>query len=203
VKGPGENGFDPDVIYITSLFTYAWKPVHEVIRYYSDKYKKARVIVGGIYATLCPDHLFETFKDRIEIYKGVVAEVEDLLPDYSLAPDWKASILFSSRGCIRNCPFCSVPVLEPEFKAKKSIRNLIYPGHKKVIFWDNNFLASPYWKDILEEVEEMKLKVDFNQGLDARLFTGETAGRLKKLKIPIIRLAYDTTRIPENQFLDS
>jgi len=197
VNGLCEDGFKPDVVYITSLFTYAWEPVHEVIHYYSNKYKKARVIVGGIYATLCPDHLFETFKDRIEIYKGVMREVENLLPDYSLVPDWKASILFSSRGCIRNCEFCSVCVLEPEFKPKKSVKNLIYPGHKKVIFWDNNFLASPYWMDILEEVEELELEVDFNQGLDARLFTEETVLRLKRIRIPLIRLAYDTKGIRE------
>jgi radical SAM superfamily enzyme YgiQ (UPF0313 family) len=57
VNGISENGFEPDVIYITSLFTYAWEPVHEVIRFYSDRYKKVRVIVGGVYASLCPDHL--------------------------------------------------------------------------------------------------------------------------------------------------
>lgn len=198
VKGFGENGVNPDIVYITSLFTYAWEPVHNVIHFYSERYKKARVIVGGIYATLCPQHLFETFKERIEIYRGLVPEVEDLLPDYSLVPGWMASILFSSRGCIRNCEFCSVRVLEPEFKPKKSVKNLIYPGHKKVIFWDNNFLASPYWKDILGEIEEMGLEVDFNQGLDARLLTEETTVRLRKLKIPIIRLAYDTRGIRES-----
>ncbi|MCM8781297.1 MAG: Fe-S oxidoreductase, partial [Candidatus Omnitrophica bacterium] len=159
IKGFSDNGFYPDRIYITSLFTYAWGPVHEVVRYYSQKYKKAEITVGGIYATLCPDHLKETFKDRIEIHKGLIEEVEDVLPDYSLVPSWQASVLFASRGCIRKCPFCSVPQIEPHFKVKKSIKHLIYPGHKKVILWDNNILASPYWKDIFEELEELKLEV--------------------------------------------
>ena len=144
---------------------------------------------------MCPEHLRKTFQNRIEIYHGLAPEVENILPDYAFVPEWKTSILFSTRGCIRKCPFCSVPVLEPKFEAKKSIKHLIYPGHKKVIFWDNNILASPYWKDIFYELEELNLEVDFNQGLDARLLSEDITGKLKKLKIPIVRLAYDSKGI--------
>lgn len=195
VNGISSNGFIPDVIYITSLFTYAWEPVHDVVRFYADKYKKAEIIVGGIYATLCPHHLRDTFKNRIRIHKGLFKKIDNVLPDYSLVPEWNASIVFSSRGCIRRCPFCSVHVLEPRFRASESIRKLIYPGHKKVIFWDNNILASPYWRDIFYELEELDLKVDFNQGLDARLLNEEVALRLTLLKMPFLRLAYDTIGI--------
>jgi len=195
VRGFDTDGFVPDKIYITSLFTYAWEPVHEVINYYLQKYRKAEIIVGGIYASLCEEHLRETFKDRIAIYKGIFEEVEDVLPDYSLVPAWKASIVFATRGCIRKCAFCSVNQLEPVFKPKKSIKHLIYPGHRKIIFWDNNILASPYWKDIFSELEELNLEVDFNQGLDARLINQEVISALKKLKLPTIRLAYDSSSI--------
>lgn len=198
VNGISDNGFEPDIVHITSLFTYAWGPVHEVIQFYSSKYTRARVIVGGIYASLCSRHLEQTFGDRIEIHEGLVPEVEELLPDYSLVPEWKASILFSSRGCVRKCPFCSVPQLEPRFEAKKSIKHLIYPGHKKVILWDNNILASPYWENIFDELEDSGLEIDFNQGLDARLLTEETALRLGRLRIPIVRLAYDSKGIKKS-----
>jgi len=197
VNGISDDGFKPDIVYITSLFTYAWEPVHEVIQFYTSKYTRARVIVGGIYASLCSKHLERTFGDRIEIHKGLIREVEELLPDYSLIPEWKASILFSSRGCIRKCPFCSVPELEPKFEAKKSIKHLIYPGHRRVIIWDNNTLASAFWKNIFAELEETGLEVDFNQGLDARLLTEEVAMSLRRLKLPLIRLAYDSKGIRE------
>ncbi len=26
----------PDLIYVTSLFTYSWKPVHQAVAYYSE-----------------------------------------------------------------------------------------------------------------------------------------------------------------------
>lgn len=111
VRGFDCDRFYPDKIYITSLFIYAWEPVHEVIK----KYKKAEIVVGGVYATLCGEHLKETFKNRIRIYNGLCEKVENILADYSLLPEWGASMVFSSRGCIRNCPFCAVKVLEPKF----------------------------------------------------------------------------------------
>ena len=195
VSGTVKDGFEPDIIYVTSLFTYAWEPVHEAISFYSKEYIKARIIVGGIYASLCDEHLRKAFGSRVEIVKGLVPEIENLLPDYSLVPEWDASILFSSRGCIRRCRFCSVPQLEPKFETKDSIKHLIYPGHRKAILWDNNILASPYWQNIFDELEELDLEVDFNQGLDARLFTEEIALRLKRMKVPIVRLAYDSKGI--------
>ena len=198
VNGISQNGFDPDIIYITSLFTYTWEPVHQVIRFYSSEHKKARIVVGSVYASLCQDHLKESFGDRIEICPGIIPELDDLLPAYWLIPQWKSSILFSSRGCIRKCPFCSVPQLEPRFETKKSINHLIYPGHSKVILWDNNILASPNLRNIFAELKESGLVVDFNQGLDARLLTEEIAIGLRQLRIPIFRLAYDSKDIKES-----
>jgi pyruvate-formate lyase-activating enzyme len=155
-------------------------------------------MVGGIYATLCPEHLRKKFKNRIEIHRGLMEKVEDVLPDYSLVPYWNASIVFSSRGCINKCRFCSVPQIEPEFKAKSSIKHLIYPGHKRVVLWDNNILASPYWENIFDELEELNLEVDFNQGLDARLIEEEVALKLMDLKVPILRLAYDSNGVKKS-----
>lgn len=197
VRGFVQNGFSPDIIYITSLFTYAYEPVHDVIRFYLNQHRKSKIVVGGIYATLCSEHLKETFGDRIDIHQGLVSECEDILPDYSLVPEWKASIIFTTRGCIRNCPFCAVKYLEPKFIPKKSIKHLIYPGHKKIILWDNNILASPYWENIFQELYETRLEIDFNQGIDARLINERVASWLERLKIPIVRLAYDTLAIKE------
>lgn len=196
-RGFVENGFKPDQIFVTSLFTYAWEPVHEAIRFYRKLYPKAKVTVGGIYATLCPGKIKEEFSQSVNIQHGLVPELDDLLPDYSLVPEWDTTIMFSSRGCIRKCSFCSVPILEPEYTARKSILNLTYPEHRRIIFWDNNILASPYWKGIFAELEELKLPVDFNQGLDARLLTQEVVDRMKRFATPLVRLAYDSTGIRE------
>jgi hypothetical protein len=191
VRGMVQNGSVPDLICITSLFTYAWEAVHELVRFYADAYPNSEIEVGGIYATLCPDHIRQAFGDRVNVRVGLVEDVEDILPAYSLYPDCDESIIFSSRGCVRDCQFCSVRALEPQFKARKSVRHLVYPGHKRVVFWDNNFLASPYRDDIMGELDELGLEVDFNQGLDSRFLDEQVAHRLAKLKLRFVRLAYD------------
>lgn len=197
ISGLDGDGYDPDRIYVTSLFTYAWEPVHETVRYYLKKYPRAKLTVGGIYATLCPDRLRRSFGDRISIRCGVMPELDRLRPDYSLVPEWDASIVFSTRGCVRNCPFCSVKQLEPKFSARESIKHLVSPRHNRIIFWDNNILASPHWRDIFAELAEMQKTVDFNQGLDARLLTPEVVGAMRRFKVPVVRLAYDSDAIRE------
>lgn len=195
----------PDKIFVTSLFTYAWKPVHDAVRYYKALYHKVPVILGGIYASLMPEHANLCNPDFI--HKGVMPEVENLIPDYSLVKvlpwNWlKKSILFSSRGCIRRCKFCAVPRLEGKIcQTLSSVRHLINPDHDTIIFWDNNFLASPYWREILHELQNIRLpkngqqyrlKVDFNQGIDGRLIKNEDiAEELRKANVRPIRLAYD------------
>lgn len=132
------------------------------------------------------------------LYTGRLNEAENLLPDYSLIEDWKASIIFSSRGCINHCSFCAVTKLEPQFEAKRSIKHLIWPGHKKVVLWDNNIMASPYWKEILIEIRERGLKIDFNQGIDARLIDREKAEVIASLKTDLIRTAFETINDEED-----
>ena len=188
---------EPDIVYVTSLFTWAWKPVWEAVRYYSSAFPKANLWLGGLYASLMPEHAALSGVNPKNIFRGTFSKAEDLLPDYSLVPEWNkrvgASIIFSSRGCLRSCTFCAVPRIEGKLCAEKSsIKHLIWPGHKRVIFFDNNFLASSKWHSVLDEVEELGLKVDFNQGLDARLVTDAVAKRIARLKIDrFIRLSYD------------
>ena len=181
---------EPDQVYVTSLFTYGWKPVHEAVKQCRTQFPRARIVLGGIYATLMPNHAAASGAD--EIQTGIIEDAEDLLPDYSLVPTWQStSIVFSHRGCIRKCPFCAVPNMEPHIVARESIRHLIHPEHKKVILWDNNILGTSTWQEIVRELKDVDLAVDFNQGLDARFMTEEVAQELKGLRISPIRMAYD------------
>lgn len=188
--------FVPDEVKITSLFTWAWRPVWEAVAFYRALFPTAKVSLGGIYASLAPDHARQS--GAHEVITGLIADAEDVQPDYSLVPEWHrergASILFSSRGCIRKCDFCAVPKLEGKpFRIRDSarIKHLVHPDHKRVILWDNNILGESDWRVVFAELRELDIEVDFNQGLDARLVTEEVAAALRQLRIPTIRLAYD------------
>jgi hypothetical protein len=58
---------------------------------------------------------------------------------------------------------------------------------------DNNVLASGFGLEQIEKIVQLKCRVDFNQGLDARLVTDDVAKLLSKVKwISQIRFALDT-----------
>ena len=154
VRAPGEATTTPDLICVTSLFTYAWRPVHEAVRNYKTRFPSADVELGGIYASLLPEHAALSGADVV--HTGLVSEAESIQPAYDLVPEWNGTILFASRGCIRRCGFCSVPKLEGRPSAfRYGIRNLIYPGHKRVIFWDNNILGNPNWRSVFDEMADL------------------------------------------------
>jgi len=180
----------PGVVYVTSLFTYAWRPVHEAVAFYKRRFPDVKIYLGGIYATLLPEHAQLSGADQV--HRGLRNEVEGLLPSWDLVPDWDGSILFASRGCIRKCGFCSVPKLEgPPDALRNTISDLVYPGHGRVILWDNNILGNANWEPIIDELASLGLEVDFNQGLDARLVTDAMAEKLARLRTRSIRMAYD------------
>ncbi len=202
VRGERLPRRQPDKIYVTSLFTYAWRAVHRAVRFYKRTFPGIPVSLGGIYASLLPEHAATSGANYV--HKGLMDEAEGLMPDYDLIPQWDGSIMFASRGCIRRCGFCSVPKLEGRPSALKySIKHLVYPGHPKtdnccekkhhtrIILWDNNILGNPNWKPLFEELETMKMTIDFNQGLDARLVTAEVAEMIARMKMEVVRVAYD------------
>ncbi|MCP8315919.1 MAG: hypothetical protein H3Z51_03535, partial [archaeon] len=197
VKGADYPSERPNRIYITSLFTWSWRPVWEAVRYYKGWFPDSEVWLGGLYASLLPDHAEQSGADYI--CKGILKEAEDLLPDYEILElsdrwrSWDGSIIFSTRGCPFECGYCAVPILEGKINSVKySIKKFVYPKHTRIIFFDNNILAAPNWRSVFDELGELKRRVDFNQGLDARFINDEVAEKLSRLKIDtVIRLAYD------------
>lgn len=189
--------FNPDLIEITSLFTYAWKSVHEAIDFYHAKYHNAKMRIGGIYASLMPERV-KSFFPFAEVHIGLFEKADSYIPAYDILEDverwkkWDSTILFTSRGCIRSCPFCIVPKLEGKIHSViEDLERYIYPGHKRIILWDNNLLASPNWRKILVALRDIGLPVDFNQGIDSRLIDDEKARMIADLTTPIIRTAFD------------
>lgn len=111
------------------------------------------------------------------------AEIDAMLPDYSIYPQYEFAIGFLSRGCIRNCPWCVVPRKEGSLRKYDDIER-IHQGRKHLVLMDNNFLANDFEfiKEQIAKANKLKLSIDFNQGLDARLVTPEIAKILASAK---------------------
>lgn len=91
----------------------------------------------------------------------------------------------TTKGCIRKCKFCAVPILENEFRELSDYEI-------KPILIDNNLLActSKHFNKVIDNLKKLEW-CDFNQGLDIRLLKKCHAQRFAELKNPVIRLAWD------------
>lgn len=67
-------------------------------------------------------------------------EIEESDLDYSICPDCDYSIVYFSRGCIRNCPFCVVRQKEGYIHSVEP--NNLNPKGKYIQVQDNNFFAN-------------------------------------------------------------
>lgn len=99
---------------------------------------------------------------------------------------------FTTRGCIRACPFCLVPQTEGDIATTGDIYDVWDGKAKRLILFDNNILALPdHFEMIVGQLIKEKLTVDFNQGLDIRLLTRWICKSLKRLSIRHLRFAFD------------
>jgi len=153
--------------------------------------------------------------------------IEDLIPDYSILdqitysyPVRDAYFAYASRGCIRTCRFCGVPKLEGGQRDTDSIARVVraieqrYGPKKDLILMDNNIVASPRFHEIIAEIRDLgftrgakstagrvpvQRRVDFNQGVDARILCKDP-GFLRDLSticIKPLRIAFDHLGLKE------
>jgi radical SAM superfamily enzyme YgiQ (UPF0313 family) len=123
-----ESVGEPKVVLITALMTYWYPGPFHVIRLVKERYPKSSVVMGGIYATLCPDHA-RTYSgadyvlpgDSLARILGLVEEflgvppqegpqtysLDDLdFPAFDLYSVLDYGCILSSQGCPYRCDYC-------------------------------------------------------------------------------------------------
>lgn len=98
----------PSEVWISSVMTYWWESTRDLTmrlrRYFG---KRTRIILGGIYPTLAPEHAAKMTAADI-VVAGEVEEANDLWTDLSLyrtKPPY--AIITPSRGCPYDCSYCA------------------------------------------------------------------------------------------------
>ena len=147
--------------------------------------------------------------------------IEDLVPDYSIIdhieykyPVYDAYFTYTSRGCVRKCAFCGVPALEGMQRDTHSLTDVVegvkrlYGEKRNLILMDNNVVASANFKDTISEIidlgfergatlkrgrYELQRRVDFNQGVDARILCKDPMylQQLARIALKPLRIAFD------------
>jgi hypothetical protein len=142
-----------DKVYCSSIFDF------------SDKsYIQEDMILGGT---------------GIDLTTVLPPEIDQMNPDYELY-GYEHNLGFAMRGCRFKCGFCVVPRKEGKAHSKSTIRNLITNKTNSdfLMLLDNDFFGNPNWKDCIEEIKEMKLRVNFSQGLNIRILSEKQAHAL-------------------------
>ena len=73
-----------------------------------------------------------------------------------------------------------------------NIKEFYNPIFKRLLLLDNNILASPNWRDTLQDIIRLKVLTDFNQGLDIRCLDDERVYYLKQIRVEKYRFAFDS-----------
>jgi len=173
-KGEWKKHPEWDRVGITTLFTFYWDITVETINFAKFLVKDLKdIMVGGVLASIQPKELEEA--TGIKPYVGILGPgsldegdpqyIDNLPLDYSILDeiDYKypmsnAYYGYTTRGCIRKCPFCAVPTLEPIYNSYIPLKERIdlvretYGEQKDLLLMDNNVLASKNLESIIQDI---------------------------------------------------
>jgi len=200
----------PDLVFVASGMTYWYPGVVEAIRRIRARLGGVPVAVGGVYATLCPDHARQVSgADQVIAGPGVVAALRlaDQVTGHDSDPDRLAdprtwpllardlvrrpyAAVLTSWGCPYRCTYCASHRLQPAFIRREpevvveEIAACARRGVRRFAFYDDALLidAERHLAPILEGVLARQLPVSFSpvNGLHARGITAELAALMRR-----------------------
>ncbi len=207
----------PDIILVTSLMTYWYTGVRETVEEIKRIFHNVPVILGGLYATLLPDHAMKNipvdavFQGRMD--KGFDAvlrtfgfrlkRIKKKRPYWRLGLlKWDFAPLLTSTGCPFHCSYCASGLLNREFRQRdpeeviKEIEELYKMGIRDFAFYDDALLvrAEEHIKPILREIARKGYDIRFHvpNGLHARFIDDEIAYLMKKTGFKTLRISLET-----------
>ncbi|HRU05536.1 MAG TPA: B12-binding domain-containing radical SAM protein [Candidatus Brocadiia bacterium] len=182
-----------DFVLVQTVMTYWYLGVKEVVDEARGACPGAKVALGGVYATLCPEHARSLGVD-------LVVEGKDLAPLWDLIgvegcmgePLWwegyerlRAGVLKLADGCPFRCSYCASRRLAPESRVAPLARSLadlelaLRFGAEDLAFYDDALLFEPE-RALFPFLERAAGRARFHtpNGLHARFMTQEVARRL-------------------------
>lgn len=145
----------PEAVLITCTMTYWYPGVQAAVELLRKKFGQVPIILGGIYASLCPEHakrhsgadiviegpgenqILRLIREICDDSSIKAASRETLFPDfdslpspaYELCHDNTVLCLMTSRGCPFNCTYCASRLLGPRFEQRqpeKVVSEIVY-----------------------------------------------------------------------------
>jgi hypothetical protein len=211
----------PDCILVTSMMTYWYTGVRETIAQLRQRLPGVPVLLGGIYATLCPEHARRvsgadqvvagsSLPRLIALIAGVTGwnpsgrpREEFPLPDCSLLSSRRVLPLITSRGCPCRCSYCASRLLQPGFAQRTSrsvvdeiVRHTAEDCTTDFAFYDDALLvnAPQHIIPVLRELvrRDIRVRLHVPNGLHIRGITPELAALMRRSGFATLRLGLET-----------
>jgi radical SAM superfamily enzyme YgiQ (UPF0313 family) len=209
--------FRPEEIWITSIMTYWWESTRDVIQLVHRVFDppRPRILVGGIYPTLYPEHAEAHLCDESDDVVIVPGEICDDAanawtdlslyddPVYESKPNY--SIITGGRGCPFNCAYCAqlklnngrrtVRYRAPEDVAEEIAQKQRDFNVREVAFYEDNLLFNrDNFLARLDAIERrgLKLEIYAPEGIEPRLIEHELLTRMRRAGFRKIHLALET-----------
>jgi pyruvate-formate lyase-activating enzyme len=196
---------------IQTGMTYWYLGVEEVIADLRKYSPRTKIILGGVYATLCNSHARRLDADLVIEGRDLtplwnlleIAPEETALPLWDLYPQLKTGVLKLADGCPFRCTYCSVPQVYPKFHAQPVNRSLaeleflVRRGVSQVVFYDDALLfkSDEILMPFLEAALRARLKVKFHtpNALNARFLSGALAESMINAGFTNIYLGFESS----------
>ncbi len=174
----------PDQVWITTLFTYDREPVRETISAVKSVFPEVPVVVGGVYATLCPDDARAIGAD--EVHEGLLLDVESCT---RVRNGWMGLVIMG-RGCPNACSFCATrfnenvtPYVRPTADVSKDVDTLIGDGVRAIFLYATNMFSgrsADSTEEILEALAEKDVSILLYTGLEPSVVTSRRAELMRQ-----------------------
>jgi radical SAM superfamily enzyme YgiQ (UPF0313 family) len=212
---------DPDVILVTSGMTYWYPGVQETIRSLRAAFPAAQIFLGGIYATLMPDHArLHSGADQVfagEFENQILSLItngrkkssfrnlnEYPFPAWHLTKQNSYRVLMTSRGCPYRCTFCASDILNEQKFNQRELHDLVsemetYYFEDRIehfVFYDDALLINHkrHLQPLLETIIKRGIRAKFHtpNGLNAREIDSSLACLMREAGFVTIRLSLES-----------
>jgi len=200
-----------DAVLIQTTMTYWYPGLREVIADLREISPRTRIVLGGVYATLCPTHARTLGADLVVagLELAPLWQFLQVEPDENALPYWDeysplhVGVQKLADGCPFKCTYCSVPQVYPRFQMRPmersiaELHDLSKRGARHIAFYDDALLYQPdrILIPYLKEVIKSNISVNFHtpNAMNARFITPELAELMVSAGFKNVYLGFESS----------